>query len=109
MFTHSPIIISSSKDAMLLQIERDQTISELSDAYAYSVSDVLTYRQGSSEIPDQLKQLSKSFEIAMNKKSYQEATEILQLMKSQYGEENSLVKKGHFRLRMVGIDFNDMH
>lgn len=107
--THSPIIISSSKEAMLLQIERDQTISELSDAYAYSVSDVLTYRQGSSEIPDQLKQLSKSFEIAVNKKSYQEATEILQLMKSQYGEENSLVKKGHFRLRMAGIDFNDMH
>ena len=30
--THSPIIISSSKDAMLLQIERDQTISELEDA-----------------------------------------------------------------------------
>ena len=39
--THSPIVISSCKDAELLEIDQNQEISILSDAYAYSVSDVL--------------------------------------------------------------------
>ena len=101
--THSPIIISSSKDATLLEIDQEQEISELSDAYAYSVSDVLTYRQGSSEIPDELKELSKKFEIEMNAKNHKEAQDVLMRMEEKYGKENSLVKKGRFRLRMVGI------
>lgn len=101
--THSPIIISSSKDAALLEIDQEQEISELSDAYAYSVSDVLTYRQGSSEIPDELKDLSKKFEIEMNAKNHKDALDVLMRMEEKYGKENSLVKKGRFRLRMAGI------
>lgn len=101
--THSPIVISSCKAATLLEIDQNQEISVLSDAYAYSVSDVLTYRQGSSEIPDDLKRLSKQFEIELNAKQYETAKIILRQMESQYGAENSLVKKGYFRLRMAGI------
>ncbi len=101
--THSPIVISSCKDAELLEIDQNQEISILSDAYAYSVSDVLTYRQGSSGIPDELKRLSKQFEVELNAKQYEQAKTTLQQMEFQYGTENSLVKKGHFRLRMVGI------
>lgn len=101
--THSPIIISSSKDATLLEIDLDQEVSELSDAYAYSVSDVLKYRQGSSEIPDELKDLFKKFELEMNAKRYDHAQIILNKMEEKYGKENSLVKKGRFRLRMAGI------
>ncbi|RHO97593.1 DUF2813 domain-containing protein [Clostridium sp. AF37-5AT] len=107
--THSPIIISSCKNAALLEIDGNQEVSELSDAYAYSVSDVLSYRQGSSEIPDELKQLSKQFEMNVNSKKYETAKEILRRMMDQYGEENSLVKKGKFKLRMVGIKFDDLH
>lgn len=83
--THSPIIISSCKDAALLEINQNQEISELSDAYAYSVSDVLTYRQGSSEIPDELRRLSKQFELSLNAKQYEHAKTILQKMETQYG------------------------
>lgn len=107
--THSPIIISSCKNAALLEIDGNQEVSELSDAYAYSVSDVLSYRQGSSEIPDELKQLSKQFEMNVNSKKYEAAKEILRQMMDQYGEENSLVKKGKFKLRMAGIKFDDLH
>ena len=66
-------------------------------------------RQGSSEIPDELKQLSKQFEMNVNSKKYETAKEILRRMMDQYGEENSLVKKGKFKLRMVGIKFDDLH
>lgn len=107
--THSPIIISSCKNAALLEIDGNQEVSELSDAYAYSVSDVLSYRQGSSEIPDELKQLSKQFEMNVNSKKYEVAKEILRQMMDQYGEKNSLVKKGKFKLRMAGINFDDSH
>lgn len=100
--THSPIVISSCKDATLLEINQNQEISVLSDAYAYSVSDVLTYRQGSSEIPDELKRLSTQFELLLNAKQYEQAKTTLQKMEAQYGSENSLVKKCHFRLRMTG-------
>ena len=92
-----------------LEIDGNQEVSELSDAYAYSVSDVLSYRQGSSEIPDELKQLSKQFEMNVNSKKYEAAKEILRQMMDQYGEENSLVKKGKFKLRMAGIKFDDLH
>lgn len=91
--THSPIVISSCKDAELLEIDQNQEISILSDAYAYSVSDVLTYRQGSSGIPDELKRLSKQFEVELNAKQYEQAKTTLQQMEFQYGTENSLVKK----------------
>ena len=107
--THSPIIISSGKNAALLEIDRNQEITELSDAYAYSVADVLTYRQGSSEIPDKLKGQSKELEIVVNEKDYEAAKKILRSMEQQYGKENSLVKKGKFRLRMAGINFDDIH
>ena len=107
--THSPIIISSGKNAALLEIDRNQEITELSDAYAYSVADVLTYRQGSSEIPDKLKGQSKELEIVVNEKDYEAAKKILRSMEQQYGKENSLVKKGKFLLRMAGINFDDIH
>ena len=107
--THSPIIISSCKNAALLEIDRDQTISELSDAYAYSVADVLAYRQGSSGIPDKLKDLSRKFEVEVNAKKYEAAREILRNMKREYGAENSLVKKGRFTLRMAGMNLDDLH
>lgn len=102
--THSPIIISSSKNAALQKIDRDQEVSELDDAYAYSVADVLTYRQESSEIPDELKNFLKQFEKAMNAKQYELAKTIYQKMEEKYGEENSVVKKGRFNLRLAGID-----
>ncbi|MDY5575862.1 MAG: AAA family ATPase [Lachnospiraceae bacterium] len=107
--THSPIIISSCKNATLLEIDGKQEVSNLSDAYAYSVSDVLSYRQGSSEIPDKLKQLSKRFEININSKEYETAKGTLKQMMDIYGEDNSLVKKGKFKLRMAGINLDDLH
>ena len=107
--THSPIIISSCKNATLLEIDGKQEVSNLSDAYAYSVSDVLSYRQGSSEIPDKLKQLSKRFEININSKEYEIAKVTLKQMMDIYGEDNSLVKKGKFKLRMAGINLDDLH
>ena len=107
--THSPIIISSCKNATLLEIDGRQEVSNLSDAYAYSVSDVLSYRQGSSEIPDKLKQLSKRFEININSKEYEIAKVTLKQMMDIYGEDNSLVKKGKFKLRMAGINLDDLH
>lgn len=102
--THSPIILSSCKNATLLEIDSEQNVNELSDAYAYSVSDVLNYRQGSTEIPNDLKTRFKDFEVALNARTYETAKSILEKMAIRYGEDNSLVKKGAFKLKMAGIE-----
>ena len=73
------------------------------------MADVLAYRQGSSGIPDRLKDLSRKFEVEVNAKKYETAREILRSMKREYGAENSLVKKGRFTLRMAGMDLDDLH
>ena len=61
--THSPIIISSFKDAKLLSIG-ENGVEELSGAYAYSIYDVVEYKQGSFGIPQELRRLKQEFEDA---------------------------------------------
>ena len=61
--THSPIIISSFKDAKLLSIG-ENGVEELSGAYAYSIDDVVEYKQGSFGIPQELRRLKQEFEDA---------------------------------------------
>lgn len=97
--TNFPIIISSCKNTTLIEIHGKQEVSNLSNAYTYSVSNVLSYRQGSSEIPDKLKQLSKRFEININSKEYEIAKATLKQMMDIYGEDNSLVKKRKIQIK----------
>ena len=102
--THSPIIISSCKNARLLEIDPQHQIHEKQDSYAYSVADVLSYTQRSDDIPGDLRQQEKAFEVAMNAKDYQNAKEIIGRMIGQYGEDNTFVKKGKFKLKLSGIE-----
>ena len=47
--THAPIIIASCKQANLILLRELGEVRYLEDAYAYSINDVLEYRQNSSE------------------------------------------------------------
>lgn len=64
--THAPIIISSCKEAHLIQIDDDHTAQYLPSAYAFSIDDVAELTQGSSGIPIKLKRLSRAFERAFS-------------------------------------------
>lgn len=97
--THSPIIISSFKDAKLLSIGQNG-VEELSGAYAYSIDDVVEYKQGSSGIPQELWQRKKEFEDAFYQRDKQSSQKALDGMKKLFGEDNTEVKRAEAKMRM---------
>lgn len=96
--THSPIIISSCSNAKIIRLYENQKASDISTSYAFSVDDVLEFRQGSSNIPPQLRQLSREFDIALAKHNSREACEIYLEMTKLYGDDNSVVKNAKLDL-----------
>lgn len=97
--THSPIIISSFRDAKLLSIGQNG-VEELSGAYAYSIDDVVAYKQGSSSIPQELWQRKKEFEDAFYQRDKQNSQKALDGMKELFGEDNTEVKRAEAKMRM---------
>ncbi len=91
--THSPIIISSCKDANLIHIDDMHQVTYLGDAYGYSVNDVLELCQGSMEILSDLKSKVNRFDAALDDENYSLAEKVLLQMKEEYGTDNTEVKK----------------
>ena len=97
--THSPIIISSFKDAKLLSIGEDG-VEELGGAYAYSIDDVVEYRQGSSGIPQELRQLKNEFEEAFSERNKEKSQDTLNKMRELFGASNTEVKLAEAKMRV---------
>lgn len=91
--THSPIVISSSKDAHLVLLDNKQSVSYLPDCYGYEVEDVLRYRQESVSRPKKVKTLVDQIENAVDDADFETALDILEKLKNVLGEENSEYKK----------------
>lgn len=98
--THSPIIIASCKEARLIQLENSRRVTYLPDAYAYSVEDVLEFRQGSSGILKDLQRLYEEFETALNEENDIQARQILGEMTERFGEDNTEVKNARAELEL---------
>lgn len=91
--THSPIVISSAKEANLILLDNDQKITYLPDCYGYEVEDVLRYRQESVSRPKNVKLLVDQIETAVDDIDFEKAEESLGKLKETLGEENSEYKK----------------
>lgn len=102
--THSPILISSCKNGHLISLDSDQEVSYVGDAYAYSIADVLEFKQGSLGVPKGIRELSSQFDRAMNDDDYERAKQILQTMKEQYGEDNTEVRSAMLELDLGDVD-----
>ena len=90
--THSPIVISSSKKANLILLDKEQ-ITYLPDCYGYEVEDVLRYRQESVSRPKNVKKLVDQIEDAVDDIDFEKAEETLKKLKDILGEDNSEYKK----------------
>jgi len=97
--THSPIIISSFKDAKLLSIG-ENGVEELSGAYAYSIDDVVEYKQGSFGIPQELRQLKQEFEDAFCLRDRENSQKAVDRMKELFGTSNTEVKRAEAKMQM---------
>lgn len=100
MATHSPIIISSSRNVNLIQIDEEQKLHYLPEAYAYSVEDVLELRQESAGTPKELKNLYQMFETALNEENYEVAKKVTEQMAEAFGDDNTKVKNAKAELEV---------
>ena len=97
--THSPIIISSFKDAKLLSIG-ENGVEELSGAYAYSIDDVVEYKQGSFGIPQELRRLKQEFEDAFCLRDRENSQKAVDKMKELFGTSNTEVTRAEAKMQM---------
>ena len=97
--THSPIVISSFKDAKLLSIG-ENGVEELSGAYAYSIDDVVEYKQGSFGIPQELRRLKQEFEDAFCLRDRENSQKAVDKMKELFGTSNTEVKRAEAKMQM---------
>lgn len=103
--THSAILISSCKDGKLIKIDDDQRVVYLPSAYAYSIGDVLEFRQTSTDMPAEIKALSCAFEAALDDDNYDRAQAVYHEMREKYGPDNSEVKSARFELDLgLGLE-----
>ncbi len=88
--THSPIIVSSAKNANLIMLQGDD-VRYLPNAYAYSIDDVLENRQFSQSVPDELRTLISAFDRSINSGELGKARDVLGKMIEQFGRNNPSV------------------
>lgn len=91
--THSPIVISSSKEANLILLDDAREVNYLPDCYGYEVEDVLRYRQESVSRPKKVKLLVDEIERAIDDIDFAKADAALERLKQLLGVDNSEYKK----------------
>lgn len=91
--THSPIVISSAKEANLILLDEEQGVTYLPECYGYAVEDVLCYRQESVSRPKNVKMLIDQINESVEDENFYNAEKALTQLKSILGEENSEFKK----------------
>lgn len=98
--THSPIVISSCKNEQLIMIAEDQEIIYLEDAYGYSVQDVLNFRQGTTERPKVIKELSEKFDEAIENDELESAEKLIKKMEEILGADHADVRGAKDELQL---------
>ena len=86
--THSPIIVSSCKNAHIISIDSDQKLYYISDSYAFSVNEIFKDMLGYYMRPAKVENLIEEFEKRMDRDQYREAKEILTELIGILGEEH---------------------
>ena len=84
--THSPIVISSIKDARIIKIIDLKTTEVLEPAYGYTADEVLELRQGSTSRPKNIIERKQQLEAAVDDGDFARADEIVQSVREEFGE-----------------------
>lgn len=106
--THSPIIVSSCKNANIISIGYDE-IDYIADSYAYSVNEILRDMLGYHMQPAIVEDLIEKFEHGLDEENYNESYKALKKLEKLLGSEHAkiIALKSEYRSE-VGDD-NDIH
>lgn len=89
--THSPIIVSSCKNANIISINEKQEVRYIEDSYAFSVNEILKDMLGYYMRPAKIEDLIEEFEYGMDRDEYDKAKNALLNLKEILGEEHPKV------------------
>ena len=91
--THSPMVISSAKQAKLILLDEEQKVSYPAGCYGYEVEDVLRFRQESVSRPKNVQVLIDKINEFVDDGNFNGAENILEQLEKILGESNSEFKK----------------
>ena len=89
--THSPIIVSSCKNANIISIDEEQNIRYIGDSYAFSVNEILKDMLGYYMRPAKVENLIEEFEKGMDREEYDLAKNALEKLAELLGEDHPKV------------------
>ena len=81
-------------------IDNNQEVLYLENAYGYSVQDVLNFRQGTTEKPEQIKKISDAFDKAIEEDDFEEAQKQINQMEELLGTEHADVQAAKEELQL---------
>lgn len=85
--THSPIIVSSCKNANIICIDEEQDVRYIGDSYAFSVNEILRDMLGYYMRPAKIEDLIEKFGKSMDREEYTQAKNILEQLTELLGKE----------------------
>lgn len=86
--THSPIIVSSCKNANIICIDEEQDVRYIGDSYAFSVNEILRDMLGYYMRPAKIEDLIEKFGKSMDREEYAQAKNILEQLTELLGKEH---------------------
>nr|WP_317439719.1 AAA family ATPase [uncultured Enterocloster sp.] len=89
--THSPIIVSSCKNANIISIDQNQEVNYIRDGYAFSVNEILRDMLGYHIRPERIDTLIDQFEMHMDEEQYKKAADVLAQLTVLLGEDHPQV------------------
>lgn len=98
--THSPIVISSIKDARIIKLVDLKTTEVLEPAYGYTADEVLELRQGSTSRPENIVERKRQLELAVDEGDFARADGIVQNVKEEFGESSPVYDEMNRFLRV---------
>lgn len=90
--THSPIVISSAREANLIFLDDKKKVKYLPECYGFTVEDVLQYRQESISRPKNIQAFVDEIDEALEDDAFEAAQQVLPKLKEILGEENQEYK-----------------
>lgn len=85
--THSPIIVSSCKNANIICIDEEQDVRYIGDSYAFSVNEIMRDMLGYYMRPAKIEDLIEKFGKSMDREEYTQAKNILEQLTELLGKE----------------------
>ncbi len=90
--THSPIILSSAKDASVFLLSSPNEVSEIENSYGYSVKDVLSLSQNTLDVPAEISEYYDKVEEVLNNGTKEELDDLIKDAEQRLGQYPEILK-----------------